>query len=159
MGVSAYARSSRFEAMARYGSTAGARASVLQEGRDVEVAVSLTLRATLLGRRRPGVAARTAAAAPEAGGDDGHPDLAVQSVVDGRAEDDVRVVGRGGPDHLRRLVHLHQRQVVASRDREEDAARPGDLGVDERRAQCALGSLFRPPGTRRGGEADAQERL
>src|SRR6185503_1906052 len=72
-----------------------APASVLQEGRDVEVTVPLTLRATLLLRwRRPCVAARAAAAAPEAGGDDGYPDLPVQPVVDGRTEDGVRVVGR-----------------------------------------------------------------
>src|SRR5215831_18028530 len=106
--------------MARYGSTAGDAPSVLEEGGHVEVA-ALARRTALLGRRRPGVAARPPAATAEARRNYGHPDLPVQAVVDGRAEDDVRVVGRGRTDHLRCLVHLDERQVVASRNREEDA--------------------------------------
>src|SRR5437763_16881535 len=87
-------------------------ASVLQELGHVEVA-ALTLWATLLlGRSRPGVPSRPAATAAEARRDDGHPDLAVQPVVDGGAEDDVRVVGRGGPDHSRGIVHPAERRVV-----------------------------------------------
>src|SRR5262249_33673326 len=102
--------------MARYGSSAGAASSVLEEGRHVEIA-AFARRTTLLGRRSPGIAARTPAAAPESGGDDGHPDLPVQAIVDGCAEDDVRVVGRRGTDHLCGVVHLDQSQIVASGDR------------------------------------------
>src|SRR5436305_14132828 len=115
--------------MARYASTA-ATASALEEGGHVEITAALARRArgaTLRAGRRSEVAARTAAAAAEAGGDDGDPDLAVQPVVDRRAEDDVRVVGRGGADHLGGVVHLDQGQVLASCDGEEDAARAGDL--------------------------------
>ncbi len=75
--------------------------------------------------------------------DHGHPDLAAEALVDGRAEDDVRLVGSGAADDLGCLVHLEQREVMASRDREEDAACPGDLGVDQWRAERAFGSLPR----------------
>src|SRR5262245_42083191 len=145
--------------MARYASTAGA-ASALEEGGYVEGGATFARRArraALLGGWRPEIAARAAATTAEAGGDHGDPDLPVQPIVDGRAEDDVRVVGGGGTDYLGGIVHLDQRQVVPSRDREEDAAGPGDLGVDQRRAQRPLGRLLRPPVAGRGGEADAHE--
>src|ERR1700751_5744811 len=96
--------------MARYGSTAALPGSALQERRDVEVA-PLARRTPLLGLRRTEVAARPAAATAEARGDDGHPDLAVQPVGDGRSEDDVRVGGRGGGEHLGGLFDLDEGQV------------------------------------------------
>ncbi len=85
-----------------------------------------------------------AAAAPgaaDAGRDDRDPDLAGEPLVDRRAEDDVRVVGGGLADHLRGLVHLVERQVVAACDREQDAAGAGDLGLDQRAPQRPLGGL------------------
>src|SRR6476646_284595 len=91
-------------------------ASVLEELGHVEVAAFAQGASWLLlgGRGRPGIAARPAAMGAEARGDDGHPDLAVQPVVDGRAEDDVRVVCRGPPDHLRGVVDLDKREIVAA---------------------------------------------
>ena len=86
-------------------------------------------------------AGRCAACRPRR--NDGDPDLARELLVDCRAEDDVRVVGRGGANHLGSFVHLDQPQVVAAGDREQDAARAGDLLVDQRRAQRALGCLAR----------------
>ena len=81
-----------------------------------------------------GQCANEAAAAPraaEARCDHCHPDLPGQAVVDRRPEDDLRVVSGGLPDHLRSLVHLEQRQVAAAGDREQDAARGAELGVDQ----------------------------
>src|SRR6266540_418304 len=60
--------------------------------------------------------AASAAGAAEACGNDRHPDLAGEPVVDRGAEDDLRLVRRGLADDLRRLVHLEQRQVVATID-------------------------------------------
>ena len=100
-------------------------------------------------------AADTGAAA-DAGGDDGDPDLARQPVVDGGAEDDVRVLGRSGTDRLRGLVHLDQRHVVAAGDREQDPGSAGDLLVDQRRAERALGGFLRAVLAARG-EADAHQ--
>ena len=79
--------------------------------------------------------------AAEAGRDDRDPDLPRETLVDGRAEDDVRVVRRRLAYDLRGLVDLEQRQVLATRDGEEDAARADELGIDERRAQRALRRL------------------
>ena len=110
--------------------------------------------------RRDGRLERRAAdarAAADAGGDDRDPDLAGQPVVDGGAEDDVRVLGRGGADRLRGLVHLDQRHVVAAGDREQDPGRAGDLLVDQRRAQRALRGFLRAVLAARG-EADAHQR-
>src|SRR5579863_1172284 len=104
--------------MARYGSTAGPPGSVLQERWNVEIAATLARRAARRHRRPVEVASRAAPAAAEPGGDDGHPDLSREPIVDGRSEDDVRVVGRGGADHLGGIVHLDERQVLASGDRE-----------------------------------------
>ena len=113
---------------------------VAQEARRLERVV-----ACASGSSRPMKRRRAAARAAEARRDDRHPDLAGEPLVDGRAEDDVRVVGRGLADDLGGLVDLEQRQVVAAGDREQDAARADDLGVDQRRAQrrsaaCARGS-------------------
>ena len=76
------------------------------------------------------------------GRDDGDPHLALEALVDRRAEDDVRVVGRGLAHRLGRLVHLVEREVVAAGDREQDAARAGDLGLDQRAAKRALGRFL-----------------
>ena len=78
---------------------------------------------------------------PEPGRDDRDPHLAGEPLVVDRAEDDVRVVRRRLADHLGRLVDLEQGQVLPARDREQDPARTDDLGVDQRRAQGALGGL------------------
>src|SRR5438876_9192532 len=75
---------------------------------------------------------RTPARRAEPGCDDRHPDLAGERLVDRRAEDDVRVVGRSLADHLRRLVDLDQRQVVAPGNREQDSLRARQLGFDQR---------------------------
>ena len=53
--------------------------------------------------------------------------------------------------------YVREREVVAARDREEDARRAGDLGVDERRAQRSLGRLARAALDAGGREADAHE--
>src|SRR5439155_5741682 len=132
IGVSAYARSSRLLAIARYVSTAGML--LAEEARRLE-----QIRVGLQRRCRERAARR--AAATDTGRDDGHPHLAGEPVVDRRAEDDVRVVGRSAAHDLGRLVHLDQGEVVAARDGQEDAGRAGDLLVDERRAQRALGRL------------------
>ena len=87
---------------------------------------------------------RGAAVPPRPVAIDGDPDLAGEPVVDRRAEDDVRVVGRRRADHLGGLVDLEERQVVAAGDREQDAARAGDLG--RRSAGCR--ARARPPRAR-----------
>ena len=56
-----------------------------------------------------------AAASVVAGGDDGHPDLVAERLVDVGAEDDVGVGVRGLLDHLGGLADLHQRQVSGRR--------------------------------------------
>src|SRR5205823_10114459 len=67
----------------------------------------------------------------EARRDHRDPDLSREPVVEGRAEDDVGVSGRRLADELRGLVDLVERQVVAARDREQDALRARDLRVDQ----------------------------
>ena len=69
----------------------------------------------------PGAAAHPA----EPRRDDRDPDLAGQPRVDGRAEDDVRLVRRGLAHDLGGLVDLDEREVVAARDREQDARARG----------------------------------
>ena len=93
----------------------------------------------------------------EAGRDHGHPDLAGEAVVDRGAEDDVRVVGRRRSHHLGGLVDLVEREVVAAGDREQDSLRAADVGLDQRRAQRALGGVARAVLAARG-EADAHQR-
>src|SRR5579862_8781596 len=102
--------------MARYVSNG---ASVLEEGRDVEIVLAAGAASCAGQRLRPAFRAVRGppAAAAEARGDDGDPDLAGQPVVDGRAEDDVRLVGGGAADRLGGLVHLDEREVVAACDR------------------------------------------
>ena len=46
-------------------------------------------------------------------------------------------------DDLRGLVDLEEREVVAARDREQDALRADDLGLDQRRAERPLDGLAR----------------
>src|SRR5262245_13054160 len=104
---------------------------------------------------RLGLAA--ARAVTEARGDDGHPDLAGEPLVDRRAEDDVRLVPGALPHDLGRLVHLVEREVVAAGDREQDALRPDDVGLDERRAQRPLDGLHAAVVAAR--EADAHQRV
>src|SRR5581483_7847170 len=69
----------------------------------------------------------------EAGRDDADLHVALQPLVDDRAEDDVRLRVRRGVDDLRRLVDLEEREVRAAGDREEDAARAVDGLLEERR--------------------------
>src|SRR2546425_8258002 len=94
---------------------------VAQEARRLEHVLDLAGRA--LGKRA------SPAAAAEAGRDHGHPHLARQLLVDRRAEDDVRVVGRALADDLRGLVDFEQREVLATGDREQDPLRADKLGV------------------------------
>src|SRR6266511_916544 len=100
--------------------------------------------------------AASAAGAAEACGNDRHPDLAGEPVVDRGAEDDLCLVRRGLADDLRRLVHLEQRQIVAAGDREQDPASGAELRVDQRRAKgafgCLAGAILRP-----GREADTHQ--
>src|SRR4051812_48667378 len=104
--------------MARNASTAAAL--VLHEGRDVEIVVAARLPPDAGERPAGALACRPSPASAEAGRDDGDPDLTREPVVDGGAEDDVRVLHRGGADHLGCLVHLDEREVVAARNREQD---------------------------------------
>ena len=88
--------------------------------------------------------------------DDRDPHLAGEPRIDGSAEDDVGLVRRRLAHDLGRLVHLDEREIVAARDREQDAACADDLRVDERRAQRALRSLSRA--VLSGRVADSHER-
>src|SRR5919108_2970237 len=84
------------------------------------------------------------ARAVEAGGDDGDLHLVTHPVVDDRAEDDVRLrIGRL-LDPLRRLVHLEQAEVRAAGHVEEDAARAGDVDLQQRAGDRVLRRLDRP---------------
>src|SRR2546425_10208370 len=58
----------------------------------------------------------------EAGFNDRDLDLAAHSLVDDRAEDDVRLGIRCGVDYLGSLVDLEEREVRPAGDREEHAA-------------------------------------
>src|SRR5918994_1400533 len=127
------------------------RALAAQEARRLERILGARGTLCLLGEGRDG----SACAAAEARGDDRHPDLARKTFVDGGAEDDVRVVGRGSAHGLGGVVHLEERQVLAARDREQDAAGADDLRVDERRAQGTVGRLA--GSILAGREADAHE--
>src|SRR5205807_4061401 len=69
----------------------------------------------------------------EAGGDHGDLDFAGHFLVDDGPEDDVRVLVRRGAHDLGRLVDLMQRQVGPTGDVEQDAARPVDRGLQQRR--------------------------
>ena len=93
---------------------------------------------------RLGAPSRPAAAAVEAGGDDGHPDLVGQRLVDVGAEDDVGVGMRGLLDHLGGLGDLEQAQVRPAGDREQDRAGAVDRGLEEWRGDRPLGCGDRP---------------
>ena len=69
----------------------------------------------------------------ETGGDDADLDVVLHPLVDDRAEDDVRLGIRRGVDDLRGLVHLEQRQVRSTGDREENTARAVDGLLEQRR--------------------------
>src|SRR5690606_3505701 len=64
------------------------------------------------GRRGPVAAGRLV----EPGGDHRDAHLVAEGVIDDRAEDDVRVAGRGVRHELRRLVDLEQTEVGAAGD-------------------------------------------
>src|SRR4051794_6855297 len=107
--------------------------------------------------RRPTRSRRAeAGASSQSGGDHRDPDLAGETLVDGGAEDDVGLLRRGLAHYLSCLVDLEQREVVPAGDRKENASRADDLGVDEGRAQRALGRLARAGLPRR--EADPHDR-
>ena len=74
---------------------------VAQEGRDVEVVVDLELPQRRAIARALGLDAPGAVLALEAGRDHGHPELIAERLVDGRAEDDVGLAGRGLADRPR----------------------------------------------------------
>src|SRR3954468_23549797 len=94
---------------------ASLRQRLAEEARRLELVAVAALRS--LGAHRD---APLRAAGAKARCDHRHPDLAGEAVVNGRAEDDVGVVGGRPADNLGRLVDLEQRQVVAARDREQD---------------------------------------
>src|SRR5690349_16937312 len=79
---------------------------------------------------RLGGAARRRGTTVEASGDDGHPDLVADLLVDIGAEDDVGVGMRRLADQLRGLADLYQREVGAARDREQDRASPLHRGLE-----------------------------
>src|SRR6478609_9439854 len=99
-----------------------------QELRDVDAELARTLFARagrLFGapyRRLSGAPGRRRAAV-EASGDDGHPDLIAQLLVDIGAEDDVGVWMGSLANQLGRLADLNQREVGTAGDREQDRPR------------------------------------
>ena len=98
--------------------------------------------AAVAGRARPLLAGGADAAVIEAGGDHRHADVVAHSLVDHRAEDDVRVgVGRG-VDQLGRLVDLEQPEVTAAGDVEQDAGGALDGLLEQRRGDRLP---WRPP--------------
>src|SRR4029077_12088685 len=98
----AVSRGSKYERT----SEPGRRPLALQEARRLE--------RVFLGRLGPHRDPALGTARPEARRYHRHPDLAGEPVVDGRAEDDVRVVGCGPAHDLGCLVDLVEREIVAA---------------------------------------------
>src|SRR6266508_3235602 len=93
--------------------------------------------------REPGVDGRRDQLV-EPRGDDRYADLVAERIVDDSAEDDVRVgVGHPG-DGLGGPVHLVQREVLRTGDREQHALRALDRGLEQRRRDRGLRRLLRP---------------
>ena len=68
----------------------------------------------------------------EAGGDDGHPDLVAERVVDDGAEDDVGLRVRGLLDEAGGLVDLEEAEVTATLHGQQHAVRSVDGGLEQR---------------------------
>src|SRR6202158_1457966 len=100
------------------------------------------------GFQRPGLV--------ESRGDDADLHVLAHAIVDDRAEDDVRLRVRGSVDDLGRLVHLEQREVRSTGDREQHAARAVDRLLEERRLDRLTRGIRRPGLAR--AVSDAHER-
>ncbi len=94
--------------------------------------------------------------AVEAGGDDRHPHLVTQGVVDDGAEDDVGVGVRGVGDQRGGLVDLEQAEVRPAGDRQQHAVRALHRGLEQRAGDGLLGGQQRAVVA--AGAADAHER-
>src|SRR5207302_2357394 len=106
---------------AKRGNAARGGLLVAQEGRHVEGLLADVLgRARRNGDRGLHTATAPAASAAKARRDDGDAYLVPHRLVDDGTEDDVRVRIGGARHDLRRLVHLEQADVRATRDVEED---------------------------------------
>src|SRR3954447_7990468 len=150
--MSATAWATRRASTVRSGSTS----DLLQERRDIEVAVVVERVAAIGGeqvldrrgrlarigrlRARPR-AATTAWCVPaiEPGGDDRDLDLVAHLVVDHRAEDDVGVLMGDPMDYLRRRIHLEEPHARRSGDVEQDPARTVDGRFEQRAADRRFG--------------------
>ena len=70
-----------------------------------------------------------------------HPHLVAHGVVDDGTEDDVRVGVRDGVDDLRCLVHFEEAEVGPAGDVEQDATRPFDRRLEQRRGDGGAGGV------------------
>src|SRR5699024_10123026 len=78
----------------------------------------------------------------EPGGNDGNPDLVLQGIVEGRAEDDERV-GVGGLLHqVGGGLHLLQADVHGAGDVDQHALGAVDRGLQQRAGNGHLGGLL-----------------
>ncbi len=137
----------------------GGAAHAHRGGRSVLERMDLSRRgALLLDQREQGRLGHHLRDRVDAGGDDGDAHLALQLLVEGRAEDDVGVGIDLVTDAVGRLIHFEERHVHAAGDVDQDAPRPLHRDVLEQRiVDGGLGGLHRA--LLAGGFAGAHHRL